>query len=220
MIDYKNKIKVVGFDLDQTLYPKSSKIDKAIQSYIYEKIAVHKNCSLENAEKLFKDLYKNGNGLSGRKTLKELGVPYAEDIIQEALENADIAQFLVPDKIILDLLRKLKERYEHLDLITGSNIKNASQKMDRLNIPKEMFSNIITGETASKSNGSAFKLWVSFYENISPDEFLYIGDRPSSDYFTPKKLGIHTILVNISKEKVDIKCPQLVSTKESAGYLL
>jgi FMN phosphatase YigB (HAD superfamily) len=220
MIDYKNKIKVIGLDLDQTLYPKSPKIDEAIQGYIYEKISIHRDCDLEEAEKLFKDLYKDGSGLSGTSTLKELGIPCAEDIVQEALENADIAEFLAPDKEILDFLNKLKEQYMHIDLITGSNKENAFQKMEHLNIPKEVFSNIITGETASKSDGGAFELWMSYYKNTLPEEFLYIGDRPSSDHFAPKKLCIHSILVNVPKEKADIECLQLSSLKDLGEYLL
>lgn len=224
MIDYKNKIKVIGLDLDQTLYPKSPKIDEAIQVYIYEKISAHKNCSLKDAEKLFKDLYKDGNGLSGTKTLKELGIPDAGDIVQEALENADIAEFLAPNDEVLELLNKLKEQYVNIDLITGSNRGNAYQKMEHLNIPKEIFSNIITGETASKSDGSAFELWMSYYKDISPEEFLYIGDRPFSDYFAPKELGINAILVNVPEKKAGsdniITCPQLSSLKDLKNYLL
>jgi len=222
MIDYKNKIKVIGFDLDQTLYPKSPKIDEAIQGYIYEKIAKHRGCTLEEAEKLFKDLYKEGSGLSGTSTLKELEIPGATDIVQEALENADIAEFLAPNNEVFELLNKLKERYKNIDLITGSDQQNAFQKMEHMNISKEMFSIIITGDVASKSDGSAFELWMSYYNDISPEEFLYIGDRPSSDYFAPKELNINAILVNVPKEKADtdIQCPQLSSLKDLKDYLL
>jgi FMN phosphatase YigB (HAD superfamily) len=220
MIIYKNKIKVIGFDLDQTLYPKSPTIDEAIQSYIYKKISAHKGVSLQEAEELFKDLYKDGSGLSGTKTLQKLEIPNAGDIVQEALENADIAEFLAPDGEILQLLKDVKEKYGNIDLITGSDKNNAYQKMEYLNIPKEIFSNIITGEIASKSDGGAFKLWMSFYKDVSPEEFLYIGDRPSSDYFAPKELGINAILVNVPKEKEDIECPQLSSSKDLRDFIL
>ena len=49
-------IKVIGFDLDQTLYPKSPEIDEAIQIYLYQKIAEHLGISIEVAENKFKEI--------------------------------------------------------------------------------------------------------------------------------------------------------------------
>jgi FMN phosphatase YigB (HAD superfamily) len=59
-----NNIKIIGFDLDQTLYPKSPEIDEAIQMYIYDQIAKKLKISSENAKEKFDNLYKKGNGLS------------------------------------------------------------------------------------------------------------------------------------------------------------
>src|SRR3989344_1655454 len=120
-----NKIKYIGFDLDQTLYPKSPKIDQAIQKYIYEKIAQHKKINVEYARELFYSYYPK---ISGRKTLIELGIPDAENIVQEALENADISEFLIPDPSIRKLLEQLSKKYT-LALITGSNKKIAIKKL-------------------------------------------------------------------------------------------
>ena len=123
-------VKVVGFDLDQTLYPRSDKIDEAIQHYIYQKIAEFKSCSLEEGERLFKLHYP---GISGRKTLLKLGFleERAENIVQEALENAEVSEFLVPNQQLILLLRKLKEKYP-LALITGSFKEIALHKLQSL----------------------------------------------------------------------------------------
>lgn len=206
--NYTN-IKVIGFDLDQTLYPKSTKIDAKIQEYIFEKISEHRQVSLEKAETLFAGLYKNGEGLSGRKTLIELGIPNASDIIQEALENADIASVLEPNPLVNSLLEQLKEKYKNIDIITGSNKKQTTKKLEALSIPEDLFTYIIADEDASKSDGKAYQLWMSYYNGLNPNEFLYVGDREGPDHEVPSSLGIKTVLVNVQEEKNDLKIPQL-----------
>lgn len=215
--DY-SQIKVIGFDLDQTLYPKSPKIDEAIQSYIYEKIASHKGCDLDEARKLFSDLYQGGKGLTGSQTLTALGIPTPKEIVQEALENADIAEFLTPDAEVLALVMDLKKRYEHVDLITGSILPIAKNKLSKLALPINLFDQVITGEIA-KSDGSAYVEWMKRYPDLKPEQFLYIGDRERSDYQVPKELGIRAILVNIRTPNLEVDCPQLVQLNSLAREL-
>lgn len=214
-----SQIKVIGFDLDQTLYPKSPKIDEAIQSYIYEKIANHKHCSLADARKLFTDLYKGGKGLTGSQTLVALQIPNPKEIVQEALENADIAEFLAPDSEVLALLKLIKKQYQHMDLITGSILAIAKNKLAKLAIPITVFDQVITGEI-TKSDGSAYREWLKRYPNLKPEQFLYIGDREKSDYWVPKDLGIPSILVNIQMANPEVRCLQLSSLQAIKDCLL
>lgn len=218
MIDYKKNIKVIGFDLDQTLYKKSPEIDDLIQDYIYIKIAEHKMCTKDEAKKLFTDLYQEGRGLSGSKSLAVLGVENPKNVVQEALEKADLSSVLVADDEVISLLGKIKEKYGNMDIITGSNSLNTHKKLSLLNIDKDIFRNIITKDDASKSDGSAYKLWLSKYL-FNSEEFLYIGDRVSSDYDMPKQLDINTILINVSEDK-EIECLQLTSFLELEKILL
>lgn len=220
MIDYKSTIKVVGFDLDQTLFPKSPEIDEAIQKYIYEKIAAFKGISISDAATLFRSYYKDGAGLSGTQTVREIGLPNASEIIQEALERADIAKFLHENKEVVQLLNDLKNRYEAVDLITGSTEKTAHEKLKKLHIPFSLFNKTILGDQASKSEGDAYKLWLSYYPNFKPDQFLYIGDRVRSDYEVPKTFGIQSLLVNIAEIKNEVDCPQLRTLTDIREILL
>lgn len=219
MKDY-SKIKVIGFDLDQTLYPKSSFIDEAIQIYIYHKISEHKKVSLMEAEKMFKDLYKEGRGFGGSTTLKMLGVPNHRDIVQEALERADIDQYLVPNHETLAILNRLKEKYGNIDILTGSNRTNAEKKLGKLGMNNGLFGRILTNDEGSKPNGDLYKQWLALYPDLSSENFLYIGDRPRSDYEVPKSLGISSILVYCKNQDAAIACPQLASFKDTAAMLL
>lgn len=217
--NYKN-IKVIGFDLDQTLYPKSPEIDAAIQKYIYEKISERLHIDLPAAEKKFTELYQNGQGVSGRKALVQLGFPNeeAENVIQEALENAEIAKFLKPNPDLITLLHILKEKYA-LDLITGSSQKNALLKLTKLEIPATLFSHRITSDEGSKYLGTSYELWLSYYPEYTLENFLYIGDRPKTDYEVPNTMGIKTILVNVKEVDSKLPCPQLQSVLDIKQYL-
>ncbi|MCC7004434.1 HAD family hydrolase [Candidatus Nomurabacteria bacterium] len=218
-VNYKNK-KVIGFDLDQTLYPKSPEIDEAIQKYIYEVIAKHRNISLKDAETLFKDLYKEGKGLSGSQSVIALGIPDGKEVVQTALEKADIAKFLKPDATVIDILKKTTGKFKNVDLITGSARQITLKKLSALGIESSLFNKIITKDDASKSDDTAYKMWLSLYPDFTPGDFLYIGDRISSDYVAPKKLGIDSILVNIKEKSREADCPQLSSFVELKNILL
>src|SRR3989338_271823 len=213
------KVKVVGFDLDQTLYPKSPEIDRAIQEYIYHKIAHHKNCSYEEGKSLFLQHYP---GISGRKTLIVLGIPNAENIIQESLEKVDIAKFLVPDKKVQELLQHVKGKFGSLSIITGSSHSICKKKLEALKIPIEWFDCIIAGGV-SKSDGTAFQEWTAHFKkqnsNLRPENFLYIGDRAMTDAIVPLQLGMQAILVNVKEKDDGMNVEQLESLSEIAALL-
>lgn len=220
MINYKDQIKVIGFDLDQTLYPKSPDIDTAIQVYLYHKIADHLHVSLSEAKKLFKDLYREGRGLSGSQTLLALNIPNSKNSIQEALEKADIIKFLKPNKTINQLLKDLKNKYNNIDILTGSNLSITLSKLKHLEIDPSLFTYIITADDSSKSNSDAYKDWLLKYPEFKPEDFLYIGDRPKTDHFIPKQLGIETILVNQKETNSEVDCLQLSSLLEIKNLLI
>ena len=216
----RDDIRSIGFDLDQTLYPKSPEVDQAIQAYIHEKIAQIKGCSVEEGKRLFLLHYPK---LSGRSTLLALGIANAEEIVQKALENADIAPFLKPNGEVFALLKDLKTRYATICLITGSNKELARKKLAALEIPVRLFDHIVTGEV-SKSDGTAYREWLRWCREQDPMitelNLVYIGDRPATDVDVPVSLGIAAILVNVAKNDPTIHAPQLPSLLDVRKLLL
>jgi FMN phosphatase YigB (HAD superfamily) len=204
-------IHIIGFDLDQTLYPKSPLIDEAIQGYLYAKIAERLHIERGDAASRFEALYANGQGMSGSASLVQLGFSRdeASSVVQEALERADIDAFLVPNAETIAFLQRCADRFDAVDLITGSAREIAKRKLEKLQIPIEIFGECITGDDASKSDGAAYQRWLGMYPDRLSSEFLYVGDRPSSDYEAPKLLGIQSVLVNVVNAKAD--CPQYPS---------
>ena len=193
-------MKCIGFDLDQTLYPRSPVIDARIQEYLHAMIADFKGCSIEEGKKLFDTHYPT---ISGRKTMLALGFPeeIAENAVQDALENADISELLEPDPYVINVLFDLKQQYP-LALITGSFREIALQKLESLQIPLDWFDFVLTGEV-SKSDGTAFVKWKEAYPDY---ELIYVGDRKSTDVDVPAQYGIRGILVNTNERKlVDVR---------------
>ena len=213
-------IRVVGFDLDQTLYPKSPLIDERIQEYLYEAIAEHRKVDREAAKQLFKERYRDGSGLSGRQTLEELGLPNAGELVQEALERADITSLLVPDVETNALLAEIHSRYEGMDLITGSNERGAEEKLKALGLATSLFTNVITADRSTKSNGDSYRLWLSLYPQHAPEHFLYVGDRVRTDHEIPASLGIRTALVYVPTPDPALACLQCTSLGDLRSILL
>ena len=140
--------------------------------------------------------------------------------MQEALENADIAEFLTPDAEVLQLLSDLQSRYTAIDIVSGSNHRTAMAKLEKLQIPTALFTNVITSDDGSKSDLSSYKEWLAQHPNHSVEQFLYIGDRVSSEYEKPKELGIASILVNVREYDDAVPCPQLSSIRDLREILL
>lgn len=218
--EYFEGVKVIGFDLDQTLYPKSEEIDLAIQSYIWKRIAEKLGWSLEKAGSYFKERYPK---LSASQILIGLGFSEeeAKDIVQEALENAEISEFLKPNPEVRKLLEGLKGRYK-LSLITSNSKENAERKLRKLEIPLNLFDFCVFAEY-SKSSGEAFKVWFEHFKkaepSLKPENFLYVGDNYFRDAKVPLSLGMKAALVNVKKKDPELGIPQFYSLLDIGDYL-
>lgn len=190
------RLEVIGFDLDNTLYPVTPEVDAVIQSYIHEQSAEILGISFDEAKHRFDALYQAGQGLSGGKTLKAMGIQTDRDIVQEALEHADVASTLKPDYELVELIGKLSSNYASIDLITGSNRRQTYAKIAALGLSASDFDLVLTADDASKSTGEAYQLWLDHHPDVSPDAFLYVGDRKQLDSDIPATFGIQTALVN------------------------
>jgi FMN phosphatase YigB (HAD superfamily) len=152
--------------------------------------------------------------MSGSQTLKDLGLPEASELVQEALERADITSLLTPDMETNQFLIEICARYKGMDLITGSDRNQTQKKLIALGLGIKTFSHVITADQAGKSTGDSYRLWLSFYPHLKPQQFLYVGDRVRSDYEIPSALGIRTALVYVKNPDTSISCFQYTSLKD------
>lgn len=212
-------IEVVGFDLDNTLYPQDPEVDAVILSYIYHECAELLGVTAEEAETLFQAHYKEGRGLTGGKSIKAMGVQTDRSIVQEALEHADVASVLKPDEFTLELIVMLRDRYRAVDILTGSDRKQTLGKLAALGFSLSDFGVVVTADELDKSNGDAYRYWLEVYSEFEPNQFLYIGDRLQVDSTIPAEMGIRTALINVEPDS-EILVPQFRDIRAFGAHLL
>ncbi|MFA5258908.1 MAG: HAD family hydrolase [Candidatus Pacearchaeota archaeon] len=206
----KDDIKVIGFDLDNTLYNSNEEMQKKIRGKIYEKLSIILNIHLKESEKLFEENY-NGEfpwKNSGRRTIEELGrmfkVPVdGREIVQESIEEAEIIDLIEENKMLEEMLKRLKQKYR-LDIITSGNHEFALKKLDKIGIEKKLFELILAeGKFGGKTTGEVYQYWIN-ERKISPNQILYVGDNLRADIEIPKLLGIKTCFVGKENKIADI----------------
>jgi len=202
-------VETVGLDLDHTLYPRSEKMDMAIAECLGRKIAGHLGVTGKQATYMFRDAYSRLE--SSTKAFCELGISDGDKLLDAAVDEADVTQFIEPSPETVEFLKDLSSRVISMDLITGSTMASTREKLKKIGIPLDLFGWIIGAEDGRKIDGGAYKLWLSKYLCLRPENFLYFGDRPSVDAEVPQSLGIKAVLVNNPKIEDGISVVQLPS---------
>lgn len=206
-------ISVIGFDLDNTLYPVTDEMQGRIRGKIYEKLAYGLRISIEDAERLFEDNY-NGDfewSFSGSRTIKEIARQHEKEcskergslIVQQSIEQADILDFIQPNPGLNEMLERLDGRFV-LDLITGTSYDLAYSKLKKIGIDSERFTHILAeGKYGGKSTGEVFQHWLSLNPVGDSPRHMYVGDNKKQDIDASKRLGIRTCYVGGEYEGAD-----------------
>lgn len=188
----KNKLKVILFDLDDTLYNEI----EYIKSGFY-KIAEFLQNKVEK-EKTFNML------MEAFKTGKQP--------INYVLENCNIEEPQILDKclqiyqnqkpdIVLsnqvkNLLELLRTQEFRIGLITDGRPNGQRAKIEALGLEEYMDEIIITDELGGilfrKPNDIAFRI-MKYRFDVEYEEMIYIGDNIRKDFIAPKALGMRWI---------------------------
>lgn len=208
-------IKSIGFDLDDTLYPSSKKIDERIVKVIAEKI-LYKKPELNSINNAMNFYQKRRMEIgSGKQVLMEIGYEEAAEIMNECMIKADFTDLLKKNFSVIRLLRMLTRKYSTF-LITGASKKLALLRLEKLGIESSFFNYLIFSDSLNgnkKIDGSVFK----YYLTISPynaEEHVYIGDNITSDILPAKSVGMKTILVGDNSHLADYCVKRLTSIKK------
>jgi len=200
---FKN-IKAVGFDLDNTLYPTSKKIDERISRIIAEKV-LYKKPELKTIEKAMDFYQKRRMEIgSGKQVLMELGYDNAPELMDECISKADFTDLLRKNKTVIQILKEIKKKYSTF-LITGAPKGLAISRLEKLGIKSSLFNYLIFSDTSNeikKTDGSVFKYYLSI-SKYSSNEHVYIGDNLMSDILPAKSTGMKAILVGKNNELAD-----------------
>ena len=202
-------IKIVGFDLDGTLYPSKPEIDDRIRKEISQKILEKKPefVSLENARGYFEIRYSELN--SSREILREVGYENPKEVLGECLNNLNILDLIEPNNYLRDLIKKISRKYL-IYLLTSSPEKDALLKLGKLGLEGFFETAFFTDNPSvgSKSRGEAFDYVLKRFE-VSPEYHVYIGDREKQDILPAKERGMKTISVWKKIPGADIFIPHI-----------
>lgn len=186
--------KVVGFDLYNTLLQIETEYEDIVTYYSFTQY-LKNDFNIEYDSDKFKDDYLN----EYNKTIKnlEFGREYNvmdifqklfPDIKDEKLLSEIIYKFRVAsrnllrvDKKLSDLLNYLKQKYI-LILLTNAQSYYTINEIKMFGLHKYFDNIIISSETGYKKPAKEiFDISLAKYNDISPDECIYIGDDFKSD---------------------------------------
>lgn len=189
----QKEIRVIGFDLDGTLYPSTPEIQARIRKRIYEKISELAAVSFEKACDDFERLYAQYH--SGGKALREILGDMANnrDIVQEAMQEADILKLIHKNPALKEMFARLS-RTKSIDLLTGSEYEFAIKKLERVGLERSDFEIVLSTADGSKTSGELYEKWIAA-RNINAGQILYVGDNKTQDIDVPKRLGIRTCIL-------------------------
>ncbi len=189
-------IKVIVFDLDDTLFPEYEFVRsgfQAVSDWISKKYAIAN--FFEVAWKLFAE---GKRGQIFNLTLEKLGI--AAD---EALMIQELVQIYREHKPNISLHNDAQwainyfQSYKHLGIITDGYLTTQQNKIQALGI-SENFELIIYTDLYGRENWKPSPLsYLKVMETIKCEgrECLYVGDNPTKDFVTAKKLDWLTVQI-------------------------
>jgi putative hydrolase of the HAD superfamily len=189
-------LKLLAFDLDDTLFPEKSYVYGAFKA-VSDSLKKERNI---DAKELYAKLVETKKLIPSGRILDivlkkyQLDAKQTEKLVQIYREH--------PTKLRLfpgtrKVLQKLKKTYI-LAIITNGSQAVQNKKLDYLKI-KHYFNSVIytldLGNNFKKPSKLPFqKLLVA--HGVKPEETLYIGNNPDSDFLGAKQVGIKTIRIN------------------------
>lgn len=188
-------IKIIAFDLDDTLYPEREYVlsgFKAVSELVREQLAI---------EDFYSELVKTFDEGERKRTfdiaLQRRKVEYDLTQIQD-LVACYRAHFptIKPYDDVLPILQHLKEKY-HLALITDGYLQAQRNKVKALGIERFFEKIIYTDEYGKdywKPSSFPFQLIMRHF-SVMGNECAYIGDNVEKDFIAPNKLGWLTVQI-------------------------
>lgn len=195
MKGYLKEIKVLVFDLDDTLYNEEEYVFSAFK-FVSEYIGKKFKKNEETVYKRILDIYmKEGRGKIFDILCEELNINEGPKTLVSIYRSCKPKLKLYKDSE--EILIWAKSNNIRTGLITDGCSKVQWNKIESLKLNKKIEKIIVTddyGEGYSKPNKKPY-LDILSYFSIKPFEVVYIGDNPKKDFITAKKIGMKTIRI-------------------------
>jgi len=188
-------IKVVAFDLDDTLYPEREYVlsgFKVVSELVKQQLGI---------EDFYLELVETFNGGERKKTfdttLKRLEIEYDLALIQDLVDcyRAHLPDIKPYDDVV-PTLQRLKTQHHHA-LITDGHLQAQRNKVRALDLG-QFFERIIYtdkyGKDYWKPSPFPYQLVMEHF-SAEGSECAYIGDNMEKDFIAPNKLGWLTVQI-------------------------
>jgi len=182
-------LRAVGFDLDGTLFDDRQYVRAGLERAAKELESV---AGVDLSEE-FREAYFDRGIREGTfdVVLEEHDVPqrFVPTLVEAYHDNdADLTPYPGADRILDDLA----ESYA-LGLVTGGH--NGTDKLDRLGLSEYFDAVVVTSDAEYSKHEPDPYLRVLRSLDVSPEETVYVGDRPELDFRQPNRLGMYTVRV-------------------------
>ena len=194
----RNKVEVVLFDLDDTLYLEEDYVKSGMKQ-ISKIISSKYNYFVNEVYSELMRLYSSRNDNVFNRFFDAHDITYSEKEIQELVKayrehNPDIS--FCNDTILI--LKYLKSRRIKTGIITDGFSVAQHKKLDSLNCSGYFDKIIVTddlGEGFWKPNPKAFKIMREHFK-CDYHKMMYLGDNPKKDFYISTILPIKTVRIN------------------------
>ena len=188
-------IRLVAFDLDDTLYPERSYVCDGLRKvgrFMKGKLGIN-----GGYRELLKTFNENRRVPTINTALYRLGVPHDERLIQDMLQNYHSLPLRIhPYKDTFTVLGQLVGRYT-LALITDGRLETQRNKVEALGL-SHLFDEIVytdaLGQEYRKPSEVSFRNVMDRFSLVGQD-CAYVGDNSTKDFVAPNRLGWFTVQV-------------------------
>jgi putative hydrolase of the HAD superfamily len=209
-------LKVILFDLDETLYPRASSlmnvIGKRIEHYVTDVIGVDP----EQAEEL-RRRWRRTYGTALRGMMEEGWAVDVDDYLRY-VHDVPLEGYIKPQPEVRAMLLNLPLRRA---VLTNSNIEHAGRVLEHINL-FDCFERVIDLRTLNflnKPDPKAYQVALNLM-GVQADEVLFVEDTPINTR-PAKALGIHTILVDCPPtDDADYCVPTVMHVADIVANLL
>lgn len=203
------KVKVVVFDLDDTLF---SEIEYVKSGFLSVAKYFENKFNLDSKSLytfMLKDLENNGRGKIFDNMLKAFNIYTRKNVEKAIFIYRTHKPNIVFPKESLDILNYFNGKKIPIYIVTDGNKIVQNNKIEALKLRNYIKKDFIThrfGIKSSKPSTYCFEKIVKI-ENVEFEDIVYIGDNPNKDFVNIKKLGFRTIRIkkgmfrNLTKSK-------------------
>lgn len=186
-------IKMIGFDLDGTLYPKHKEIGRLMNKKQMDLVTEKLKLSRKNAEYEFNKVLKKLK--SNTKSLDYLGIDGLKFCL-DFWDTTNLSKYIHKDNVLKNMLFKLKKHVRFSIFSNSNKISHIKKKLSLIGIPSNIF-NPITSSVDIGYNKPDLKAFEGYIKKtkLKPHQILYVGDRVNVDIIPAKKAGMRACIV-------------------------